>query len=738
VLETLSDALFVVDREWRFVYLNRRGAELVRRPAEELLGRVLGEAFPQAPGTAFRQGCERAVREGVTTEIEEFYAPLGLWLYVRAFPSPEGLTITMQDVSDRKRAEAEQARLTALLEETVDVVATASPDGVVTYLNRAARRLYGVPERGPVPEMRVGEMYPDGARRRLLEEGIPAAVRDGTWAGESTLLLPDGRELPVSQVIVAHRASGGEVESLSTIIRDITPRIRSETALRASEAELRALVEAFSDVILVLDREGTYCKVAPSAPERLFRPARELVGRRLHDVFPAERADEFLALVHRALDTRQRVESEYSLVIGGATYWFATTVSALPDDDRVVWVARDVTERHRQEEALRESEEMLRQSQKMEAVGRLAGGIAHDFNNLLTVIRGNAEMLLLDLPAGSVLRDDALEVCRAADRAAELTHQLLAFSRRQVVQPRTVSLNRVVGGMDKMLRRIIGEDVELSTELAARADTVRADPGQLEQMVLNLAVNARDAILPGGTIRITTEDVRVAAGAAPAHPGVPDGSYVALAVADDGCGMDEEVLERIFEPFFTTKEQGKGTGLGLSTVYGISRQGGGHVTVRSVPGEGTTFRVLLPCAVAEEEHARSGGAPGTAPPAGAGTVLLVEDEDAVRAFAARVLARCGYRVVEARNGREALNAALRPEEPIDLVLTDVVMPEMSGTELARRVRVVRPDVPVAYMTGYADEDVVRHGALPAGTLLLQKPFTGEALAGLVQEALQRR
>jgi signal transduction histidine kinase/CheY-like chemotaxis protein len=439
--------------------------------------------------------------------------------------------------------------------------------------------------------------------------------------------------------------------------------------------------------------------------------------------------------VRRALDTRQRVDAEYSMEIRGATYRFATTVAPLPDHDRVVWLARDVTVRHRQEEALRESGEMLRQAQKMEAVGRLAGGIAHDFNNLLTVIRGNADMLLQDLPAGSPQSEDAAEVRRAADRAAELTRQLLAFSRRQVVQPRTVSLNRVVGDLDKMLRRIIGEDVELATELAAREDTVRVDPGQLEQMLLNLAVNARDALPSGGTIRIATEDVELDAPQA----GAPAGRWVALVVADTGCGMDAEVLERIFDPFFTTKEQGKGTGLGLSTVYGVARQSGGHVTVRSAPGEGSTFRVFLPRA-AEEQDADALSAPAVPPPAGTGTgtVLLVEDADAVRAFAARVLARCGYRVLEARDGREALEAALRPDEAIDLVLTDVVMPEMSGAELARRIRVARPGVPVAYMTGYADEDVMRHGALPADTLLLQKPFTAEALAELVRDALRRR
>ncbi len=508
-------------------------------------------------------------------------------------------------------AEAAQSRLTAILEETTDVVGIATPAGIVTYLNRAGRRLLGVPGDGPLPARHLADWHAPGAGGVVREEGIPTALREGSWSGESALLLHDGREVPVSEVIVAHRAADGEVEYLSTVIRDVTPLKQAQDALRASEAELRALVEAISDVILVLDREGRYCKVGRSAADRLVLPADELVGKRLHDVFPREQADLFLELVTRALRTRSRVEAGYSLRIGGEDYRFDTTVCPLPDDDRVVWVARDVTERHRQQEALRESEERLLQSQKMEAVGRLAGGVAHDFNNLLTVIRGNTELMLLDLPPGSPLREDAEDICRAAGRAAELTHQLLAFSRHQVVQPRTLSLNRVVGGLEGALRRLLGEGVGLALELRARRDLVRADPGQMEQVVVNLVANARDALSSGGTIRIASEEVEMGSPDTHSQPGIADGPYVALVVSDDGYGMDSETVKRIFEPFFTTREQGKGTGLGLSTVYGIVRQNGGHVTVRSTPGDGATFTVLLPRVPEEEggEPAPSGPAP---------------------------------------------------------------------------------------------------------------------------------
>jgi|GEM_PF-3581907 len=505
-------------------------------------------------------------------------------------------------------AGATQARLAAIVEETTDVVGIATPDGATTYLNRAGRRLLGFADEGPLPARHVADWHAPWAGNSMREEAIPTALREGSWSGKSALLLHDGREVPVSEVIVAHRGALGEVEYLSTVIRDVTPLERAQDALRASEAELRALVEAISDVILVLDREGRYCKVARSAADRLVLPADELVGKRLHDVFPREQADRFLELVTRALRTRSRVETGYSLRIDGTDYHFDTTVCPLPDDDRVVWVARDVTERHRQQEALRESEERLLQSQKMEAVGRLAGGVAHDFNNLLTVIRGNTELMLLDLPPESPLREDAEDICRAAGRAAELTHQLLAFSRHQLVMPRTLSLNRVVGGMEGSLRKLLGGGVGLAMELRARRDLVRVDPGQVEQVVLNLVVNARDALSVGGTIRIASEDVEVGSPDTPSQAGIADGSYVALVVSDDGCGMDSETARRIFEPFFTTREQGKGTGLGLSTVYGLVRQNGGHVSVRSVPGDGATFTVLLPSAPEEgdEEPSPSG------------------------------------------------------------------------------------------------------------------------------------
>ncbi len=399
----------------------------------------------------------------------------------------------------------------------------------------------------------------------------------------------------------------------------------------------------------------------------------------------------------------------------------------------------DVTERKRAEEALRRSEEQLRQAQKMEAIGRLAGGVAHDFNNMLFAIAGHADHLVRRLPEGDRLGRNAVEIKKAAERAANLTGQLLAFSRKQVVAPRVLDLNAVVAGIGPMLRSLIGEHIEIATDLDPALARVSADPGQVDQVILNLCVNARDAMEEGGRLTIATRNVRV--------PGAGEGEgYVELAVRDTGTGMTPEVQAHLFEPFFTTKEQGKGTGLGLSTVYGNVGRSGGHTPVESAPGRGSEFRVRLPAggsaaAAAAEASAPTppGGTPvpsaAGVPAAGAGeTVLLVEDEVLVRQLTREVLEGYGFRVLEAASGAEAL--ALREANgPPDIVVTDVVMPRMGGRELVERLTGRQPGLRAIFLSGYTDDAIGREGVLDPGTLFLQKPFPPDALARLVRDAL---
>jgi two-component system, cell cycle sensor histidine kinase and response regulator CckA len=383
----------------------------------------------------------------------------------------------------------------------------------------------------------------------------------------------------------------------------------------------------------------------------------------------------------------------------------------------------------------RRLEQQLLVSQKLEAIGRLAGGVAHDFNNVLTAVLGSVELLLLDTPPGAPQREELDIIRDAAIRARDLIRQLLAFSARQVLRPVVLDLNRLVQGTSKMLRRLIGEDVELTTSLDPGLGHVRADPGQVEQALVNLVVNARDAMPDGGRLTIATESVELADRSGSAAPQLAPGRYVVLRVTDTGVGMDPETLARAFDPFFTTKPRGKGTGLGLATVYGIVRQSGGDVTIESAPGKGTTFRIYVPL-VTDPLDPVGAAVPVAAPVAGGGeTVLVAEDEPLVRTLARKVLEQAGYRVLLARSGAEALLLAERHDAPIQLLLSDVVMPEMSGRELMRRLTRVRPDLRVLYMSGYSDEAIARHGMLDPGTAFLQKPFTPGALALKVREVL---
>jgi signal transduction histidine kinase/CheY-like chemotaxis protein len=384
---------------------------------------------------------------------------------------------------------------------------------------------------------------------------------------------------------------------------------------------------------------------------------------------------------------------------------------------------------------LTQTQAQLIQAQKMEAVGRLAGGVAHDFNNLLTVIIGRTQLLLLRLPSENQARRDAELIRSTARRAAELTQQLLAFSRRQILQPRLLNLNTLVANLSTMLRRLIGEDIELVTAISPSPGWVNADPGQIEQVLMNLTINARDAMPQGGQLSIETANVLLDRPASEELPDLLPGRYVRLSVRDTGVGMDAETRSHLFEPFFTTKEPGRGTGLGLATVYGIVQQSGGHITVDSQPGQGATFTIYLPQieqAVESLESATS----DVRPTCGQETILLAEDEAEVRELAAEILQQAGYTVLQAEHGPAALRVSLRHEAPIQLLLTDVVMPGMNGRDLANRLRQVRPGLQILYMSGYTDEVLGRHGIVDPNIAFLQKPFTADVLLQAVRGALE--
>ena len=546
-------------------------------------------------------------------------------------------------------------------------------------------------------------------------------------------IRPDGTVLEVRGYPMP---DGGFV----TTYTDITARRQAEEELRQSEERFRSSFEHSSVGMALQQPDGGYFRVNHAFCDLLGYSEPELLAIPFqHVTHPDERGTDVAH--NRAMTAGERSwyqqEKRY-LHKSGRVIWALVSVSLVRDSRArplyFIVQAQDVTAGKQAEESRAQLEDQLRQAQKMEAVGRLAGGVAHDFNNLLTVIRGRAELLLRRLAADDPQRRhlDLLE--QSAGRAAALTQQLLAFSRKQVLQPKVLDLNTLLGEIEQMLRRLIGEDIEVVVKPGPALSAVEADPSQLEQVLMNLVVNARDAMPGGGRLTLETANVELDEASARSHPGARPGTYVMLAVSDSGIGMDAETQARLFEPFFTTKGPGKGTGLGLATVYGIVKQSGGSIWVYSEVGLGTTFKIYLPRVHGGSEGAEPMGVK-VAPTQGSETVLLVEDEAAVRHLAREILQSQGYTVLEARHPGEALRLGAEHLGPIHLMVTDVVMPQMGGREVANRLASRRPEMRVLYMSGYTDEAIVHQGVLDAGTAFLQKPFSVTGLAQKVHEVL---
>jgi PAS domain S-box-containing protein len=519
---------------------------------------------------------------------------------------------------------------------------------------------------------------------------------------------------------------------VSQHIASAIDRKRKEEALRESESRYRSLVQSAVYGIYRSSVDDRFLDVNPALVSMLgYESAEELLKVSLtRDLYVDPEQRLRLIAEHEQSRSVQNIEVRWRRKDGRpitVRLSGRTLTNSQGQAREFEMIAEDVTER-------RALEDQLRQSQKMEAIGRLAGGIAHDFNNLLTVIKGYSELMLEELELADPLHSEVEEIKKAADRAASLTRQLLAFSRQQVLAPRVLDLNAVVHNMDRLLHRLLGEDIELTTHFEPTLGHTKADPGQIEQVVMNLAVNARDAMPNGGKLTIETMNVELDENYVREHVAVRPGSYVMIAISDTGIGMTEEIRGRIFEPFFTTKEPGKGTGLGLSTVYGIVKQSDGYVWVYSEAGIGTTFKVYLPRvnAPADVTPHETNGLPTYR---GTETILLVEDEDGVRALVRQILLKQGYTVLESRHGGEALLLCERHHGTIDLLLTDVVLQQMSGRELAERLTRLRPEMRVLYISGYTDDAIVQHGVLNAGTAFLQKPFTTGALNRKVRQVL---
>jgi two-component system, cell cycle sensor histidine kinase and response regulator CckA len=629
------------------------------------------------------------------------------------------------------------AEIDGFFSTALDLLCIADTDGHFVRLNPEWERTLGYRLDELQGKRFIDFVHPDDVAA-TLQRLADLAGQNKVWDFTNRYRHKDGsyrwiewRSVPAGKVIYA-------------AARDVTQRMKSDQALLESERLNRMIAEMASDYIFHVSVEPDGQAVMDYASKSFT----EITGRSLEqtatvdrwrDVVHPDDIPKVMAALAHVVTERQPIELECRSFVRGAVRW--THLYARPELDGhgqrtvgIIGAVKDVTERKRMEDERGKLQDQLQQAMKMEAIGRLAGGLAHDFNNLLTGIVGNVDLALMEVDPSSPLAATLREVNKAGHSAAALTHQLLAFSRKQIIEPKVLSLNDLITDLERMLARIIGEDVALHFAGDPLLGPVRIDPGQFEQVIVNLAVNARDAMPRGGTLVIETENVDLDESYCATHGGVQPGKYVLLAVTDTGSGMTKEVKEHLFEPFFTTKPKGRGTGLGLATIYGAVTQAGGSVDVSSEVDKGTAFRIYLPRS-AEKAGTWARGRWAQSLPTGTETVLLVEDEQIVRTLAHKILSRLGYAVLSAGNGNEAIMMAEKRTEPIDLLLTDVVMPGMSGRDLAEHLSRLHPEMKVLYASGYTADVIGRHGVLEEGTQFIGKPYSPQDLATKLRDVL---
>jgi len=749
VLRASLDAIVTMDHEGKVVDFNAAAESLFGYSQAEVVGKEMSQLIiPPRMRERHRQGLAHflATGEGPVLnkrlEMPACRADGNEFLCELAITPIEGegkplFTGFMRDITEQKALQDDRARLAAIVEFSIYAIVSKTVDGIIISWNHGAERLYGYSAKEvigqPISILFAPDHYQEYVQiMKTVKKGISIPSYD------TVRRRKDGTELNVSVGISLITNRQGEIVEASTISHDITEK-------KSSEEQMRLLLESTGEGIYGIDKQGRCTFVNRAAATMLGYAPAEIIGQDMHTLIHHHRPDGSpypveQCPIYRPLRNQAGVLDQTGVRVHDEVLWrkdgtsFAAEYSSFPimkkeNIQGAVVTFQDITQTNL-------LEEQFRQAQKMEAVGRLAGGVAHDFNNLLTIISGYSEILLAALPPGDSTRGLLTEIKKAGVRAASLTRQLLAFSRKQILEHEVLDLNGVVADSEEMFRRLVGEDIDLVTVLDPALGNVKTDRGQIEQVLMNLVINARDAMPKGGKITIETTHVVLDETYCRSHAEVKPGRYIMLALSDNGCGMDEQTKARIFEPFFTTKEPGKGTGLGLAMIHGFIKQSGGHVSVYSEPGVGSTFKIYLPevDAVRSLEKPR----PGIEMPRGDETILLAEDEAGVRALTRHVLQICGYTVLDAANGGEAIRLAEKHQGSIHLLLTDVVMPGMDGRLVAERIVAIKPGAKVVYLSGYTDDAVVRHGVLESEVAFLQKPFTPSALARKIREVLDNK
>ncbi|MCK4283571.1 MAG: PAS domain S-box protein [Candidatus Brocadiae bacterium] len=745
ILDSMSELVVYQDREGTIIWANRAAAEAAGRPLDELTGRRCykvwhgrTERLPDCPVV-------RAMKSGRPEEAE-MTTPEGRVWQVRGYPvQDDGGNIVaavevVLEITERKRAEealaTSQREKAAILDSMSELVVYQDLEGRIIWANWAAAEA----ARLPLDELTGRRCYEVSHGRTERCHGCPVsrAIKTGR-PEEAQMTTPEGRVCQVRGYPVQDDA--GNLVAAVEVVLDITERKRAEQGLREAKEFSDSLIASMQDGVAILDSRGVHVDVNPAFCQMTGFSREELIGvGPPHPYWGPEEREQIDATFQK---TRRGEFQDFELTFqrkNGERFPVIVSPSSIKDVQGNVLsyfaTVKDITERKRAEEEHRQQEEAMHRAVRLESIGKLAGGIAHDFNNLMTGILGYSNILLSDLGDDDSRREDVEEIKGAAERAATLTRQLLAFSLKRMIEPKLLDLNVLVEGMSRMLKRLIGEDIKLVTALEPELGSVKADPVQIEEVIMNLLVNARDAMPQGGRLTIQTANVDLDEDYARARPAVVPGPYVMMTVTDTGVGMDEEIQERIFEPFFTTKKPGEGTGLGLATVYGIVRKHDGHVGVESKPGQGATFKVYLP-RVAAEAEALAEKEETEAAPGGTEVILVVEDERTVRRLAHRVLKASGYTPLSVDSASEAQRVMAQHGQEVALLLTDVVLPDGNGPDLWKELAANHPSLKVLYMSGYADNNMVRDGTLAPGTPFLPKPFGPLELLREVRQALDK-